>query len=147
MDDTITGKQLSIDLFRDAYQRNENSAKSRESREIYLSPKEKDLAILYATYTSRFTSQIWLTDRIVGTMAKRETKVVVFSEEEYGSRHTNCDDFRKLFNEEYGKEKRPSLRSILTGNLSQDFTLSEEELVFQEAGDSYGQYKVYIHWK
>lgn len=60
MEDTITGKQLTIDLFRDAYQTNENNMKLRESREIYLSPKEKELCNLYATYAARFTSQMWL---------------------------------------------------------------------------------------
>lgn len=137
----ITEKKLDIAFFYAAY------TKIREAElKQAIEDRQARLDVMYEYYAQKFTSENFLTGAVASAIKEGKTEASVFGEYEDEVKNIRYADFHVLFNEEYGKEKKPSLKSLLMGNLSDQFMTVTMTKKKQRLSGYYNHYEVSIFW-
>lgn len=137
----VTGKKLSIDFFYRAY-----AAEKDKELKLLVEQKQLKLDRIYELCAEKYTSIEELTAMIGDSIEDGKMKCSVFCYNEDGSIGLCYTDFIALFNEEYGKEKKPSLKSLLMGNLSDQFSLMTTTRTYKTYSGSYNEFDISVFW-
>lgn len=132
----MTGKKLTLEFF------NEQCNKVPEKM---IEPSRLDH--LYNQYAKLYTSEDFFVHKMRAALKGGSKEVSVFLEGTEMSSNYQIDDIIGLFNEEYGKEKKPSLESLLRANLSDQFKLKSKTIVTRDCNGDWGEdYQVLLYW-
>lgn len=128
----MTGKKLTLEFF------NEQCNKVPEK---VIEPSRLDH--LYNQYAKLYTSEEFFIHKMRAALKGGGKEISVFLEGTEMSPNHQIGDIIGLFNEEYGKEKKPSLESLLRAKLSDQFKLKSKTIVTRDWGEDY---QVLLYW-